>query len=92
MSMDQSDAVFFDDDKAFEAWLVDNASTASHLWMRMAKKGSGVTSIDWTTAVDVALCFGWIDGIARRLDDEWYVQRPRGSRARRCVRRMGCRS
>ena len=41
----------------------------------MAKKGTGVTSIDWTTAVDVALCFGWIDGIARRLDDEWYVQR-----------------
>ena len=82
MSMDHSDAVFFDDDKAFEAWLVDNASTASHVWMRMAKKGSGVTSIDWTTAVDVALCFGWIDGIARRLDDEWYVQRFTPRRAR----------
>src|SRR6478735_6639834 len=75
MSMDHSNAVLFDDDKAFEAWLVDNASTASHVWMRMAKKGSGVASIDWTTAVDVALCFGWIDGIARRIDDEWYVQR-----------------
>src|ERR687897_2579943 len=75
MSMVHTDAVFFEDDKAFEAWLVDNASTASHVWVRMAKKASGVTSIDWTTAVDVALCFGWIDGIARRLDDEWYVQR-----------------
>ena len=73
--MDHSDAVFFEDDKTFEAWLVDNASNASHVWIRMAKKGTGVTSIDWTTAVDVALCFGWIDGIARRLDDEWYVQR-----------------
>src|SRR3546814_17383214 len=41
----------------------------------MAKKGTGVTSINWTTAVDVALCFGWIDGIARRIDDEFYVQR-----------------
>jgi uncharacterized protein YdeI (YjbR/CyaY-like superfamily) len=82
MSMDHSDAVFFEDDQAFEAWLVANASTASHLWMRMAKKGSGVTSIDWTTAVDVALCFGWIDGIARRLDDEWYVQRFTPRRAR----------
>jgi uncharacterized protein YdeI (YjbR/CyaY-like superfamily) len=48
----------------------------------MAKKGTGVTSIDWTTAVDVALCFGWIDGIARRLDDEWYVQRFTPRRAR----------
>ena len=82
MSMDHADAVFFENDQAFEAWLVDNSSTASHVWMRMAKKGTGVTSIDWTTAVDVALCFGWIDGIARRLDDEWYVQRFTPRRAR----------
>ena len=75
MSMDHTDAVFFADEAAFEAWLDDNATTASHVWVRMAKKGTGVASIDWTTAVDVALCFGWIDGIARRVDDEWYVQR-----------------
>ncbi|MDM7830112.1 YdeI/OmpD-associated family protein [Cellulomonas edaphi] len=75
MSMDHSEAVFFEDDSAFEAWLVENAATATHLWVRMAKKRTGVTSINWTTAVDVALCFGWIDGISRRVDDEWYVQR-----------------
>lgn len=75
MSMLHTDAVFFEDEKAFESWLSDNASTATHVWIRMAKKGTGVTSIDWTRAVDVALCFGWIDGIARRIDDEWYVQR-----------------
>ena len=63
-----------EDDQAFEAtWLVDNASTATHVWVRMAKKGTGVASINRTRAVDVALCFGWIDGMARRLDDEWYV-------------------
>jgi uncharacterized protein YdeI (YjbR/CyaY-like superfamily) len=82
MSMGHADAVFFADDRAFENWLVDNASTATHVWIRMAKKGTGVTSIDWTTAVDVALCFGWIDGIARRLDDQWYVQRFTPRRAR----------
>src|SRR6476659_2723227 len=70
MSVAHTDAVFFEDDKAFETWLVENASTATHVWIRMAKKGTGVTSINWTSAVDVALCFGWIDGIARRLDDE----------------------
>jgi uncharacterized protein YdeI (YjbR/CyaY-like superfamily) len=75
MSMEHTDAVFFENGAAFETWLGQNAATASHVWIRMAKKGTGVTSIDWTTAVDVALCFGWIDGIARRLDDEWYVQR-----------------
>jgi hypothetical protein len=43
MSMDHTNAMFFEDDNAFEAWLVDNASTASHVWVRMAKKGTGVT-------------------------------------------------
>lgn len=82
MSMDHADAVFFADDRAFEAWLDEHASTATHVWVRMAKKGSGVASVDWTSAVDVALCFGWIDGIARRIDDEWYVQRFTPRRAR----------
>ena len=50
MSMVHTDAVFFEDGKAFETWLVDNASTATHVWIRMAKKGTGVTSFDWTTA------------------------------------------
>jgi uncharacterized protein YdeI (YjbR/CyaY-like superfamily) len=77
MSMVHTDAVFFEDDKAFETWLVDNASTATHVWIRMAKKGSGVTSIDWTTAVDVALYFGWIEGIARRLVAWTYAQQRR---------------
>src|SRR3546814_7891155 len=82
MSMDHSDAVFFEDDNAFETWLVDNAETATHVWIRMAKKGTGATSIDWTTAVDVALCYGWIDVIARRIDDEYYVHRLNPRRAK----------
>jgi uncharacterized protein YdeI (YjbR/CyaY-like superfamily) len=82
MSMSHTDAIFFEDAPAFETWLVEHASTATHVWIQMAKKGSGVTSIDWTTAVDVALCFGWIDGIARRVDDQWYVQRFTPRRAR----------
>ncbi|QHT55122.1 hypothetical protein GXP71_02790 [Cellulomonas sp. H30R-01] len=82
MSMDHTDAVHFESGAAFEAWLVENASTATHVWVRMAKKGSGVASVDWNAAVDVALCFGWIDGIARRLDDDWYVQRFTPRRAR----------
>src|SRR4026208_1042146 len=101
MSKDHTDAVFFEDGTAFEAWpgphasppspllrpaceagLAQNAAPASRVWIRRAKKGTGVPSIDWTTAVDVALCFGWIDGIARRLDDEGYVQRVTPRRAR----------
>ncbi|GCD20881.1 YdeI family protein [Cellulomonas algicola] len=82
MSMDHTGAMHFESGAAFEAWLDENGATATHVWVRMAKKGSGVASVDWNAAVDVALCFGWIDGIARRLDDDWYVQRFTPRRAR----------
>ena len=58
MSMDHTDAVFFEDEKAFEAWLAENAATATHVWVRMAKKGTGVTSIDWTSRL--SLLKGWV--------------------------------
>ena len=41
----------------------------------MAKKHTGIASLDWKGAVDVLLCFGWIDGLSRRIDDEWFMQR-----------------
>jgi len=45
------------------------------VWIRIAKKGTGIPSIDWSRAVEVALCFGWIDGKSKRIDDTWYRQR-----------------
>jgi uncharacterized protein YdeI (YjbR/CyaY-like superfamily) len=41
----------------------------------MAKKRTGIPSLDWSRAVEVALCFGWIDGQSRRIDDDWFLQR-----------------
>jgi uncharacterized protein YdeI (YjbR/CyaY-like superfamily) len=67
--------IFFDGPEAFEAWLEEHGETAGEVRVRMAKKHTGIASLDWTRAVEVALCFGWIDGIARRIDDEWFVQR-----------------
>jgi uncharacterized protein YdeI (YjbR/CyaY-like superfamily) len=51
--------------------------------LKMAKKGSGIASITQPEALEVALCFGWIDGQARRIDDEWFSQRwlPRRKRS-----------
>jgi uncharacterized protein YdeI (YjbR/CyaY-like superfamily) len=69
------DGVFFAGPDEFEAWLEANGTTADELLIRMAKKHTGVASLDWTRAVEVALCFGWIDGKARRIDDDWFVQR-----------------
>jgi uncharacterized protein YdeI (YjbR/CyaY-like superfamily) len=67
--------VFFDGPEAFEAWLEANGATADGIWIKMAKKDSGIASLDWTGGVEVALCFGWIDGQARRIDDQWFMQR-----------------
>ena len=66
---------FFADAEAFEAWLSAHGHEADEVLVRMAKKHTGVASLDWASAVDVALCFGWIDGRAQRIDDDWFVQR-----------------
>ena len=65
----------FADQAALEAWLEEHHGTAPGLYVKIAKKGSGVPSVDWAGMVEVLLCFGWIDGRANRLDDSWYVQR-----------------
>jgi uncharacterized protein YdeI (YjbR/CyaY-like superfamily) len=73
--MAEHEALFFDGPEAFEAWLEAHAETAPEVWVRMAKKHTGISSLDWAGGVDVALCFGWIDGQSRRLDDDWHLQR-----------------
>ncbi|RZU33615.1 YdeI/OmpD-associated family protein [Blastococcus saxobsidens] len=65
----------FADQAALEAWLEEHHATAPGLYVKIAKKGSGIPSVDWAGMVEVLLCFGWIDGRANRLDDAWYVQR-----------------
>ncbi len=66
----------------FERWLRTHHAKASCLWVKYAKKKSGIPSIDWTQAVDVALCFGWIDGQAKSLDATHSLQRFTPRRAR----------
>jgi uncharacterized protein YdeI (YjbR/CyaY-like superfamily) len=69
---------------AWEAWLAAEHETARGVWIKLAKKGSGVASVTYAEAVEAALRYGWIDGQARRLDDRFYVQRftPRTRRSR----------
>ena len=69
------DALFFSGPDEFEGWLEANGTESDGVWIKMAKKHTGVPSLDWTTAVEVVLCFGWIDGQSRRIDDDWFVQR-----------------
>jgi len=65
----------FRDAGALERWLDKHHETAGVLWIQMAKKASGIPSIDWLQAVETVLCFGWIDGQRAALDDTWFLQR-----------------
>ena len=58
----------------FEKWLEVNADTSGTVGLRLSKKGSGHTTVSYAQAVEVALCFGWIDGQKRKLDQEFWVQ------------------
>lgn len=66
----------------FDRWLAKHHKTATVLWIKHAKKASGEASITWTEAVDVVLCYGWIDGQSRSLDERYYLQRYTPRRAR----------
>jgi uncharacterized protein YdeI (YjbR/CyaY-like superfamily) len=67
--------VFFPDGSSFRKWLEANHETAKELLVGFYKVGSGKPSITWPQSVDQALCFGWIDGIRRSINDESYCIR-----------------
>ena len=79
---DDYPVLFFEDDRAFEAWLAAEHANANGVWLKFAKKDSGIKSLTYVTALDVALCYGWIDGQTRRLDETFYLQRFTPRRAR----------
>lgn len=60
---------------AFEEWLDKNHKKADGLWMKIAKANTGIKSIAFPDAIDIALCYGWIDGLRRALDEEYYIQK-----------------
>jgi uncharacterized protein YdeI (YjbR/CyaY-like superfamily) len=63
---------FFATASAFRAWLEKHHATADELLVGMWKRGSGKPSMTWPESVEQALCFGWIDGVRRTLDEESY--------------------
>jgi uncharacterized protein YdeI (YjbR/CyaY-like superfamily) len=70
--------------EAWEAWLEEHHTTSDGLWLKIAKKGSGLETVSFAEALDVALCYGWIDSQADSFDDRYWLQRftPRRSRSK----------
>ncbi|MBT8403024.1 MAG: YdeI/OmpD-associated family protein [Gemmatimonadetes bacterium] len=67
--------MYFASPDAFRAWLDAHHADADALWVGFWKKGTGRPSLTWPESVDEALCYGWIDGIRQRIDDEAYAIR-----------------
>ena len=68
--------------KAFETWLKKHHATSDGLWLQIAKKGADESSVTYPEAVEIALCWGWIDGQKKGLDDQHFLQRFTPRRAR----------
>jgi uncharacterized protein YdeI (YjbR/CyaY-like superfamily) len=60
---------------AWEGWLGSQHTTSSGLWLKIAKKSAGIASVSYREALDVALCYGWIDGQKAKFDEDFWLQR-----------------
>src|ERR1700689_75614 len=74
----------FADAETWERWLAEHHQDAPGLWLKLAKKDAQIASVTYAQAVELALCFGWIDGQKGAYDERWWLQRftPRGPRSR----------
>lgn len=72
----------FKNAKAFETWLKKHHATSDGLWLQIAKRGAAEPSVTYAEAVEIALCWGWIDGQKKGLDDQHFLQRFTPRRAR----------
>jgi uncharacterized protein YdeI (YjbR/CyaY-like superfamily) len=70
-----SEPIYFSSPDEFRAWLEEHHETETEVWVGYWKKATGKPSLVWSQAVDEALCFGWIDGVLRGIDDERHIQR-----------------
>lgn len=70
--------------EAWDAWLAEHHADSDGVWVKIAKKGSGVPTVAYPEVLDVALSYGWIDGQRKALDATWFLQKftPRRARSR----------
>lgn len=77
MPLDESadSPILFKNAKAFDAWLKKHHATSTGLWLKLAKRGADEASVTYLEAVDIALCWGWIDSQKKALDAQHFLQR-----------------
>ncbi len=84
MGKEDDEIIAFADAGDILTWLDKHHQSWPGIWLKLAKKGSGVDSVTYVEALEVALCFGWIDGQKRSLDEHFWLQRfsPRTARSK----------
>lgn len=84
MSIDElaDTPTLFKSAKAFETWLKQHHATSPGLWLKVAKRHAFETSVTYLEAVEIALCWGWIDSQKKGLDEQYFLQRFTPRRAR----------
>jgi uncharacterized protein YdeI (YjbR/CyaY-like superfamily) len=82
--MRDEEIIVFPSVAALQAWFADHHASSSGIWLKIKKKVRGVASPDYAGALEVALCYGWIDGQKKTCDDESWLQRftPRTPRSK----------
>ena len=80
---DHAPKLLFKDEKTWAAWLENNHQTSAGIWLKLAKKGSGLESVSYPEALAVAICYGWIDGQKRPENERTWLQKflPRSERS-----------
>ena len=84
MAKTEQPVLFFATPADLEAWMGEHGEESDGIWLKFAKKDSGIESVVYAEAVEIALSYGWIDGQAKRHDDHHYLQRftPRRPRSK----------
>ena len=67
--------LFFESRKKFADWLAKNHNKSAGLWLKIAKKATGIHTVTYAEALDVALCYGWIDGQKGSFDEQYFLQK-----------------
>jgi uncharacterized protein YdeI (YjbR/CyaY-like superfamily) len=70
-----AEPILFSSPEAFEQWLLQHGATEKEIWLKLAKKTAAPQTLNYAQAVEVALCFGWIDGVKKTLDETHFIER-----------------
>jgi uncharacterized protein YdeI (YjbR/CyaY-like superfamily) len=74
-ALDGVEIIAFPDAAAWESWLAEHHGRQAGVWLKMARKGSGIPSVTSDEVVDIGLCYGWVSGQRRSLDERHYLQK-----------------